>query len=90
MMMKKPEYGTDSYNRPGKNKFIGPSRGIAGSLLQKKSVGGGGGVGNEQMRSTITKKQEQSLMKRHCKLIVIGEKERLHAQNKLLYHELVQ
>lgn len=69
MMMKKPEYGTDSYNRPGKNKFIGPSRGIAGSLLQKKSVVGGA----EQMRSSITKKQEQSLMKRHCKLIVIIE-----------------
>lgn len=64
-MTKKPEYGTDSYNRPGKNKFIGPSRGIAGSLLQKKSVVGG----VEQMRSSITKKQEQSLMKRHCKLI---------------------
>lgn len=67
MMMKKPEYGTDSYNRPGKNKFIGPSRGIAGSLLQKKKVVGG----VEQMRSSITKKQEQSLMKRHCKLIII-------------------
>lgn len=53
---KKPEYGTDSYNRPGKNKFIGPSRGMPGSILQKRG---------EQMRSSITKKQEQSLMKRH-------------------------
>lgn len=62
--MKKPEYGTDSYNRPGKNKFIGPSRGIAGSLLQKR-----GGVGTEQIKSSmISKKQEQSLMKRHCEI----------------------
>lgn len=60
--MKKPEYGTDSYNRPGKNKFIGPSRGIAGSLLQKRG-------GAEQLKSSITKKQEQSLMKRHCKIL---------------------
>lgn len=70
--MKKPEYGTDSYNRPGKNKFIGPSRGIAGSLLQKR--GGGGG---EQIKSSITKKQEQSLMKRHCKI---------HSGNHILLH----
>ncbi|CRL05088.1 CLUMA_CG018005, isoform A, partial [Clunio marinus] len=53
---KKPEYGTDSYNRPGKNKFIGPSRGLPGSILQKRG---------EQMRSSISKKQEQSMMKRH-------------------------
>lgn len=58
---KKPEYGTDSYNRPGKNKFIGPSRGLPGSILQKRG---------EQMRSSVTKKQEQSMMKRHCKLII--------------------
>ena len=57
---KKPEYGTDSYNRPGKNKFIGPSRGLPGSILQKRG---------EQMRSSISKKQEQSMMKRHCKWI---------------------
>jgi hypothetical protein len=69
-MAKKPEYGTDSYNRPGKNKLIGPSRGIAGSLLQKRAGGGVSG-GGEQMRSSITKKQEQSLMKRHCMLILI-------------------
>lgn len=54
---KKPEYGTDSYNRPGKNKLIGPSRGMPGSILQKRG---------EQMRSSIMKKQEQSMMKRHC------------------------
>ncbi|KAL7025386.1 hypothetical protein ACKWTF_013458 [Chironomus riparius] len=53
---KKPEYGTDSYNRPGKNKLIGPSRGLPGSLVQKRG---------EQMRSSITKKHEQSMMKRH-------------------------
>ncbi|KAG5670998.1 hypothetical protein PVAND_001223 [Polypedilum vanderplanki] len=54
--LKKPEYGTDSYNRPGKNKFIGPSRGMPGALLQKRG---------EQMRSSVSKKQEQSMMKRH-------------------------
>lgn len=59
---KKPEYGTDSYNRPGKNKFIGPSRGLPGSILQKRG---------EQMRSSITKKQEQSMMKRHCKFLLM-------------------
>lgn len=60
---KKPEYGTDSYNRPGKNKFIGPSRGLPGSILQKRG---------EQMRSSITKKQEQSLMKRHREFADFG------------------
>jgi len=59
---KKPEYGTDSYNRPGKNKLIGPSRGLPGSLVQKRG---------EQMRSSITKKHEQSMMKRHCKWEVL-------------------
>lgn len=54
----KQEYGTDSYNRPGRASGpIGPSRaGWPGSSIQKQG----------HSRSS-TKKQEQSLLKRHRK-----------------------
>lgn len=56
----KQEYGTDSYNRPNRSSGpIGPSRaGWPGSTVQKQLRSGGGGH---------SKKQEQSLLKRHRK-----------------------
>lgn len=55
----KHEYGTDSYNRPTRSAGpIGPSRaGWPGSTVQKQVRGAGGS----------SKKQEQTLLKRHCK-----------------------
>lgn len=53
----KQEYGTDSYNRPGRATNIGPSRaGWPGASVQK------------QGHSTV-KKNEQAILKRHCKYI---------------------
>lgn len=58
----KQEYGTDSYNRPGRGSGpIGPSRaGWPGSSIQKQG----------HSRSSA-KKQEQSLLKRHRKYLLI-------------------
>lgn len=55
----KHEYGTDSYNRPNRSAGpIGPSRaGWPGSTVQKQIRGIAGS----------SKKQEQTLLKRHCK-----------------------
>lgn len=57
----KQEYGTDSYNRPGRATGpIGPSRaGWPGSSVQK------------QGHSTV-KKNEQAILKRHCTYITVA------------------
>lgn len=56
---KQQEYGTDSYNRPGRG-AIGPSRaGWPGSSIHKQST---------HARST-GKKHEQALLKRHCECL---------------------
>lgn len=57
----KHEYGMDSYNRPNRSAApIGPSRaGWPGSSVQK------------QIRGGSSKKQEQTLLKRHCKWLLV-------------------
>lgn len=58
----KQEYGTDSYNRPGKGP-IGPSRaGWPGSSIQKQTS-----APRIISSSSACKKHEQTLLKRHCK-----------------------
>lgn len=57
----KQEYGTDSYNRPGRSNAIGPSRaGWPGTSVQKQ------GGPNQSSRPNV-KKHDQAVLKRHRK-----------------------
>lgn len=59
----KQEYGTDSYNRPGRTSGpIGPSRaGWPGASVQKHLAPARG----------VAKKQDQAMLKRHCKQFIL-------------------
>ena len=56
---KTPEYGTDTYNRAGqKPQPIGPSKGYPSHSIQSYM---------QNLKMTSGKKQEQAILKKHCK-----------------------